>query len=171
MATQTRATVDAPEVDVVDTITINRIDGAIDVRITPSRKVMAEDGTTQAINPLGQPVHRRTSAPGYGWRVDARTPEGVERMVALEAGALGRIVGAVLVATGANPTEQDVVDLTTQLLQSGVGIDSAMTEEAEDLAADLFARWEELRAGGDSADVGAALHAEFGVYFNGPGEP
>lgn len=172
MATETRVKVDVktPEVDVLAGVSIDRINGRLISTFQPAVKVM--DGTTQKRNALGQPVHAPADAPAYGLVTDLATPESVERMVALESGALARIVAATLTAAGNKFTEQDVVDITTQLLHSGQGIDAAMTNEAEALRADMLARWDarmaEHKADPDTvaAPTLEELRAEFGTRID-----
>lgn len=163
MATETRSTaaVAVPEVDVLAGISIDRLAGRVVMSFQPAVRVMEADGVTQATNPLGQPLHERADAAAYSIYTDLTTPERVERIVALESGALARIVAATLTAAGNTFDAQTVEDITTQLLGSDQGLDAAMTAEAEALRAELLVRWDEMVAAGQ-ADV-PALGAEFGV--------
>lgn len=161
MATETRAKTTAvvPEVDVLSDIHIQRVDGVVIMTFLPAAKVMEADGTTQKKNAIGEPVHRRADVPPYGIIVNLNTQAGVDRIKAMEFGALQRLVAASRTYTGTD------AEVTGQMLQAGQGVQWAMTQEAETLKLAMLARWDELVAAGDSDPMGT-VEGEYGVRID-----
>jgi hypothetical protein len=148
MAVETRASQRVPEVDVLSRIVIERLGGSIAVVFQPSKKVM--DGEVQASNRLGQPHHiPAVGASDYTLRADWGTPEGIDRLVMLQAETIAHIVAWTLVAVGQQPDEEMVEAIVTQLMQAGYTLDEAMTQVGEGLRNEALDAWDAYAADWD----------------------
>lgn len=132
MATPTRKQV---QVDVISAIVINRIANPpmVTIQVSPATPVL--DGATPRLNAIGAPLHSESGVP---YIIEVRAEgAGLARMGALIAGAEQRI-------------------------RDGMGIDEALSAEAEELKVDLETAWDT----GTDSDV-EALGNAFGVQIYG----